>query len=80
MVLRLNRPTKHPKTGSYWLRKRVPNDMQVDWAIVTKSLDTRDPEQAKRRNAEARADLEARLDRLRSGPRQSRTVRHISWQ
>lgn len=48
MVLRVSRLTKHPKTGIYWLRKRVPTDILqlVGREIVTKSLETRDPEEA----------------------------------
>ena len=27
MVLLMSRPFKHPKTGIFWLRKRVPKDL-----------------------------------------------------
>ena len=29
MALAMARPWKHPKTGVYWLRKRVPDDLQT---------------------------------------------------
>jgi hypothetical protein len=28
MALAMSRPWKHPKTGVYWLRKRIPNALQ----------------------------------------------------
>ena len=28
MALAVARPWKHPKTGIYWLRKRVPDDLR----------------------------------------------------
>ncbi len=44
MVLRMSRPTKHPRTGVYWLRKRVPADIEVliGRQVITKTLGTRD--------------------------------------
>ena len=59
MVLAMSRPWKHPKTGIYWLRKRVPTKVAaiIGRSIVTKSLETRDPEEAKRKFADALADL-----------------------
>jgi hypothetical protein len=32
MALAMSRSCKHPKTGVYWLRKRVPNDCGSSWA------------------------------------------------
>ena len=45
MVLLMSRPFKHPKTGIFWLRKRVPKDLVsiVGKAEVSRSLETRDP-------------------------------------
>ena len=50
MALAMSRPWKHPRTGIYWLRKRVPAALI---AVVGKreekhSLKTRDPGEAKR--------------------------------
>ena len=48
MALAMARPRKHPKTGVYWLRKRVPDDLR---ARIRKreeklTLKTRDPAEA----------------------------------
>src|SRR5215213_7951406 len=71
MPLTMARPWKHPKTGIYWIRKGVPEDLR---ALVGKreekrSLETRDPDEAKRRHAEALAEIEARWANLRTGPK-----------
>jgi hypothetical protein len=44
MALAMSRPHKHPKTGVYWIRKRVPADLVpvVGKAEVTRSLGTKD--------------------------------------
>lgn len=69
MVLAMSRPSRHPKTGIFWLRKRVPSDVvaRVGRAIEYFSLQTRDPGEAKKRHAEALARLEARWAELRRG-------------
>jgi hypothetical protein len=53
MALAMSRPWKHPKTGVYWLRKRVPGDLhlRVGKREEKRSLKTRDPIEAKRRHA-----------------------------
>jgi integrase len=71
MPLAMSRPWKHPNSGVYWLRKGVPEDLR---ALVGKreekrSLQTRDPVEAKRRHAEALAEIEARWANLRTGPK-----------
>jgi integrase len=71
MPLAMSRPWKHPNSGVYWLRKGVPEDLR---ALVGKreekrSLQTRDPAEAKRRHAEALAELEVRWANLRAGPK-----------
>src|SRR5512136_1827402 len=71
MALAMTRPWKHPKTGIYWLRKRVPDDLR---ALVGKreekrTLGTHDPHEAKKRHLEALAELEVRWSNLRRGPR-----------
>jgi integrase len=71
MPLAMARPWKHPNSGIYWLRKGVPKDLRV---VVGKreekrSLGTRDPDEARRRHAEALAELEKRWANLRAGQR-----------
>ena len=67
MVLAMSRPSRHPKTGIFWLRKRVPNDLvaRVGRAMEYFSLHTREPAEAKQQHAEAVARLEARWVELR---------------
>jgi integrase len=69
MVLAMSRPTKHPKTGVYWFRKRVPADIGVltGRKEVNKTLGTKDPEEAKRRFAEVLAEYEREWAELRLG-------------
>src|SRR3954467_8362348 len=71
MVLAMSRPHKHPRTGIYWFRRRVPADLVERFGRreVTQSLGTRDPAEAKQRYAEVLADYEARWARLRNGSR-----------
>ena len=70
MTLAMTRPWKHPKTGIFWLRKRVPKDLLsvVGRLEEKRSLATRDPVEAKRRLAEALLEVEARWADLRSAP------------
>ncbi|MEA1831277.1 site-specific integrase [Methylobacterium durans] len=70
MVLAMSRPHRHPKTGMYWLRKRVPKDVAAaaGRSMEYFSLKTRDAEEAKRRHAEELLKLEARWANLRAGP------------
>jgi hypothetical protein len=68
MVLAMSRPWKHPKTGIYWLRKGVPDDLR---AAVGKreekfSLKTRNPDEAKRLHAQALIEIEQRWSNLRA--------------
>lgn len=71
MVLAMSRPHKHPRTGIYWFRKRVPADLveRVGRKEVTQSLDTRDPAEAKRLFSEVLKEHEARWAVMRSGSR-----------
>lgn len=71
MVLAMSRPHLHPRSRVYWLRKRVPADLVavVGRREITLSLGTRDPEEAKRRNAQELIKLEERWAGLRAGPR-----------
>jgi hypothetical protein len=71
MPLAMSRPWKHPNSGVYWLRKGVPEDLRklVGKREEKRSLQTRDPVQAKRRHAEALAEIEGRWANLRAGPK-----------
>ena len=62
MTLPMARPQKHPHSGVYWLRKRVPDDLRqlVGKREAKRSLGTRNPEEAKRRHAEARSQKSRR--------------------
>ena len=67
MPLAMSRPSKHPKTGIYQLRKVVPEDLRklVGKREEKVSLQTRDPVEAKQRFAKALAELEARWANFR---------------
>jgi hypothetical protein len=71
MILPMTRPSKHPKSGIYWFRKRVPDDLRN---LIAKreehfSLGTRDPSEAKRLHALKLAEVEERWANLRVGQR-----------
>ena len=71
MALSMARPWKHPASGFFWFRKRVPDDLK---AIVGKreerfSLGTREPQEAKRLHAIKLAEIEERWANLRRGKR-----------
>jgi integrase len=53
MALQMARPFKHPKTGVYYFRQRVPTDLRslLGNKIITRTLRTKDPERAKVLNA-----------------------------
>jgi integrase len=71
MSLAMARPWKHPKSGVYWVRKRVPDDLLklVGKREEKRSLQTRDPAEAKRRHALALVEIEGRWANLRAGPK-----------
>jgi integrase len=71
MVLAMSRPFKHPRTGIYWFRKRVPADLVgvVGRREVTASLGTRDPAEAKQRLAVVLNEHEVRWTNMRTGHR-----------
>lgn len=58
------------KTGVYWLRVRVPPDVQAQFGRkeAMRSLGTKDPEVAKVRLPAALGKLQAEWQRLREGP------------
>lgn len=58
----MSSPWKHPKTGMYWVRRRVPAHLveRVGKREEKKSLGTKDPVEAKRLYTQANAEIEAR--------------------
>ena len=52
MVLQMTRPYKHPRTGVYYFRQRTPSDLRTVLGdkIVSSSLRTKDPAEAKLRH------------------------------
>jgi len=63
------RPFRHPKTGIYWYRKRVPDALR---SLVGKreekvTLKTRDPAEAKIAHAKVASEIEQRWRRLAAG-------------
>ena len=71
MALAMARPWKHPKTGVYWLRKRVPDKLKplVGKLEEKQSLRTKDAAEARRLHAIALAELEKRWANLLSAPK-----------
>lgn len=69
MVLRMARPWKHPKSGVYYLRVRVPSDLVglVGHAVEKQSLRTKDVGEARVRYSKAMAVLAERWANLRQG-------------
>jgi hypothetical protein len=70
MILAMSRPSKHPNSVC-WLRKGVPEDLRqlVGKREEKRSLLTRDPTEARRRHAEALAEIELCWVNLRAGPK-----------
>jgi integrase len=60
MVLALGTPKRHPESGIYWFRKRVPDRLRdsVGRTEIKFSLRTRDPQVARLRNLDAMLRLE----------------------
>nr|WP_047573961.1 site-specific integrase [Methylobacterium sp. ZNC0032] len=71
MALAMARPWKHPKTGIYWFRKRVPDELRarIGKTEEKQSLGTRDPAEAKIKQLEVLAAVEVRWANLKAGPR-----------
>ena len=71
MTLAMARPWKHPKTGVYWLRRRVPADLRplVGKLEILRSLGTKDPAEAKLKHAEALLAVKMQWVNLRAGPK-----------
>ncbi len=66
MALRMASPWKHPKTGMYWLRVRVPMELRplVGKQVVQRTLGTKDVKEAKHRFVRTMADLQREWSRL----------------
>ena len=71
MASMMARPWKHPKTGFYWYRRRVPGDLVQAFGKAEEkfSLRTKDVSEAKLRHAEALAVSERRWQSLRQKSR-----------
>lgn len=82
MPLAMSRPWKHPKTGIYWLRKRVPDELitLVGKREELRTLGTKDPALAKVKHAAALAEIEAKWANLRSGQKSltEREAHHLA--
>lgn len=65
----MTRPVRHPKTGVYWFRKRVPAALVplVGKREERRSLATKDPQEAKRACARVGAEVDRRWASLRRG-------------
>ncbi|QEE41039.1 MULTISPECIES: DUF6538 domain-containing protein [unclassified Methylobacterium] len=76
------RPWKHPKTGVYHLRRRVPADLVklVGREIEKRSLGTKDPTEARARHFAATMEVEERWANLRKGnqPLSNRQVQALA--
>lgn len=69
MSLNMSSPWKHPKTGMYWVRRRVPAHLveRLGKREEKRSLGTKDPAEAKRLFTQANAEIEARWTNLERG-------------
>lgn len=69
MVLVMARPWKHPKTGTYYLRVRVPSDLvdRVGHLIEKSTLRTKDPSEARVAFAKALSETHSRWAEIRKG-------------
>lgn len=71
MILSMTRPWKHPDSGLYYFRKRVPKDVLnlIGKDEIRLTLGTRDPNEAKRLHTIKLAEVEERWSNLRRGQR-----------
>jgi hypothetical protein len=71
MILSMTRPWKHPDSGLYYFRKRVPKDLLnlIGKDEIRLTLGTRDPNEAKRLHTIKLAEVEERWSNLRRGQR-----------
>ncbi|OCC02388.1 hypothetical protein BA190_23985 [Labrys sp. WJW] len=70
MALTMSRPFKHPKTGVYYFRKAVPDDLRalVGRREEKRTLRTKDPREARERFTKVAAEVASEWMRLRSNP------------
>ncbi len=70
MVLSVSRPLKHPKTGVYYFREKVPADLKATFGKteVWRTLDTKDPALAKVRHAEEKRKQSLIWQAMRAKP------------
>ena len=68
MALPMTRPTKHPKTGVYRIRMRVPLDLRevMGKSERIESLRTKDPKEAKAKEPVAKAKIRAEFNAARA--------------
>lgn len=66
MAFKMPSPWKHPKTGVYWVRRRVPAALRnkLGTLLYQRTLETKDPSEAKIRFADALAEMNERWARL----------------
>lgn len=78
MSLVMTRPYPHPKTGIYWLRKVVPVPLRaaVGQRELTRSLATKDPQQARQLAPAVLAEFEATLAAARVSAGAGRPLSH----
>lgn len=71
MALLISLPWKHPKTGIYWLRRSVSDDLRpiIGEREIKLSLKTKDPEKVKQQHLKAMSELGAHWRNLRAGPK-----------
>jgi len=78
MVLRMASPIKHPKTGVYQFRRRVPADLVdvIGKKEIKRSLGTKDSSEAKRRFSDMwqQYEVEWTLTRRKPEPIPSKTI------
>ncbi|MFY9294083.1 MAG: DUF6538 domain-containing protein [Methylorubrum rhodinum] len=69
MVLAISRPWRHPKTGTYWYRRRVPKELQLLLGRTEEkaTLRTKEPAIARVRYLVKAMEVEKRWARLRAG-------------
>jgi hypothetical protein len=78
VALPMTRPTKHPKTGVYQIRRRVPKALQgiIGKAERVISLGTKDPEEAKRRAPAANRKIDEEFAAARATLEPVRRLSH----
>lgn len=67
MGLRMCSPRRHPNSGNYWIRKRVPDELRhiIGKREIKKSLGTSDPREAKRLAITVCAEIDTTLEKAR---------------